>query len=108
MENQIEKGPERIPSREEVLEQITRFAENFTIRRELSDEQGIYLIEAVVLGAKDGETIEYGYIRKGPDRAKNASAETVIHKTYFEGDMPVGGDNVAFYNENTQAWEDVI
>jgi len=106
-QNRSEQSPEHIPTREEVLEIIGRFAENYTIRRELSDEQGVYLIEAVVPTEKAGETIEYGYIRKGT-HGKNASAETVIHKTYFDGEMPVGGDNVALYNEVTKAWEDVV
>lgn len=50
MENSIEKGPEMIPTKEEVMEIISRFEKNTAFVRELSDEQGLYLLEVQVEG----------------------------------------------------------
>ena len=65
MENDIEKGPERIPTREEVLDIIRRFEANAKVSRELLDEKGLYLLEAQIEGPELGETVQYEYMRKG-------------------------------------------
>ena len=41
MKNSFERGPERIPTREEVMEIINRFSSNTTVVREKSDSSGI-------------------------------------------------------------------
>ena len=106
MENQFEKGPERILSKEEVLEKISRFAENSTITRELSDEQGLCILETKVEGTKPGEHSEYRYIRKGK-HGKSESSATVIHVVYYEDETPVGGHNCSDYNHETGEWEPI-
>ncbi len=110
MENQSEmtpKTPETILNKEEVLSVISRFAENAEFVRELSDEQGLYLLEVKVPGEKPGEITQYEYMRKGIFPNQNQSSETAIHKVYYENDTPVGGEKVAFYSLETGAWEDV-
>lgn len=99
------KNPEIIPTREQVLEIVAQFAEKYEISRELSNEQGLYLLEAVVENEK-GEKEEYLYLRKG-DFGKNKSAKTEIHAVYYDGDMPVGGDLIASLNEETGQWENI-
>lgn len=106
MENPIEKGPERILSKEEVMEVISRYAENAEMVRELSDEQGLYLLEVKVPGEKEGETTQYEYMRKGRFPNHNEASETALHKVYYDGEMPVGGDKVAIYNPETGEWTD--
>jgi hypothetical protein len=43
-----ERSVESIPTKEEVLLEIAKHCENPTIKRELSDEKGVYLLEAEV------------------------------------------------------------
>ena len=101
----IENNIEHIPTKDEVMEVIAQFVENPTFVRELSDEQGIYLLEVKIENKESGESVEYRYTRKGTFPNKIASAETIIHRVYYEGDMPVGGDNVAEYKSETRKWE---
>ncbi|MEY2664749.1 MAG: hypothetical protein RIT04_557 [Candidatus Parcubacteria bacterium] len=104
MENMVEKAPERILSKEEVLEAIRYYAENAEAARELSDEQGLYLFEAKIAGEKPGETTQFEYMRKGVFSNQNETSETVIHKVYYENEIPVGGEQVAFYRYETEEW----
>lgn len=89
-----EKAPERFPDKTEVMEVIGRLAENARITRELSDEKGLYLLEAEVPGEKEGEVIEYGYLRKGDSPGHKNAAETAIHLTYYQDGMPIHGYKV--------------
>jgi hypothetical protein len=107
MKNSFEKSPERIPTKDEVMEVISRFAENSIVVRELSDEQGLYLLEVKVEGKEPGETTQYEYIRKGRYPDGNMSAATVIHIVYYQNGMPIGGHNVADYNHETGEWIEV-
>ena len=107
MENYIEKGQERIPSREEVLEIIFRHAENAVLVQELSDDQGLYLLEAKVEVGKPGEFIEYLYMRKGDFPNKNSSSETTIFMMYYKNGEYVTGWNIAEYKSDTGKLEDV-
>ncbi len=100
------KETEHVLSREEVLEAITQHVEGYTIERELSDAEGVYLLEARVVGEKPGEVTEYRYQRKG-EFGRNQSLQTAIHVAYYEDDMPVGGTTIANYNETTGEWEPV-
>jgi hypothetical protein len=104
MENFIEKGPEQILSKEEVLEAISRYAENAEIVRELSDENGLYLLEAKILGEKPGEITQFEYMRKGTFPNHNESVETAIHKVFYENEIPVGGESVAVFKPETGEW----
>lgn len=101
---QESKESERVLSREEVLEAIGQHVEDYAIERELSDEEGVYLLEARVAGEKPGEVTEYRYHREG---ASGRSLQTVIYVTYYENDIPVGGTTVANYNKKTGVWEPV-
>jgi hypothetical protein len=104
MTNPFEKPSEMVPIKEQVLEVISHFAENFKVVRELADELGPYLIEVKIEGQEAGNYSEYLYMRKGQFPNKNATLETTIFVTHYEGEMPVGGENVASYNENTGEW----
>jgi hypothetical protein len=101
--NKKEQGIEGIPSRENIIAQIQKYYEGATILRELSDEEGIYLLEANELGEKEGESTLYLYQRIG-NFGKNAAAKTVIEKIYFKNDIPYGGDIIAEYDEATGEW----
>lgn len=107
MENSPEKGPERIPTKAEIMEVISHFAENTTPVRELSDEQGLYLLEMKIEGENPGETTQYEYRRKGAFPDGNRSSATVIHIVYYEGEMPVpGGHDVANFDSETGEWKE--
>ncbi|HEY4498861.1 MAG TPA: hypothetical protein VJH94_02235 [Candidatus Paceibacterota bacterium] len=101
---QESKEAAHILTREEVLEAIGQHIEGYAIERELSDAEGVYLLEARVAGEKPGEVTEYRYQRKG-EFGRNQSAQTAIHVAYYEDDVPVGGTTVANYNEKTGIWE---
>lgn len=105
MTNPIEKGPERIPTKGEVLEIIRHHAEKAELVRELSDEQGLYLLEAKVAGKERGETIQYEYMRKGRFPNHNESSKTAIHVMYYQGEIPTSGDIIAVRNPETGEWE---
>ena len=105
MKQSIEQIPERIPTKAEVTEVISRFAENPDFIRELSDEQGLYLLEMKVEGKKPGETIEYQYIRKGEFPNKVASSATEIHILYCQDGVPSSSNLVAVYKSETGEWE---
>ena len=107
MENQIEKGPERIPTKAEVMEVIARFAENPILVRELTDEQGLYLLEASIEGKSPGESLQYEYMRKGRFPNQNEASETAIYSVRYEGGTPAGGDKVAVYSSETGVWEEI-
>lgn len=107
MENPIEKGPERILTKEEVMEVIARYAENTTFVRELSDEQGLYLLEVKIEGKKSGEIIQYEYMRKGRFPNHNEASETAVCVVYYKDEVPMGGDKIAVYNPETGEWEEV-
>ena len=106
MQNASEKGPERILTKDEVMAGISCFEKDAIFVRELSDEQGIYLLEAK---AKDrqGDKVEYIYQRKGTFPNQNISPLTEIHVVYYEGETAMGGHNVAVYNSETGEWEDI-
>ena len=88
-----EKGPETIPTMEgvrSVFEQLVEDGDYEDIRA-MEDGNGLYLWDIKV-----GEGTEYTYMRKGTYEQGSASA-TKIYVTFFDGDMPVGGHDVAEY-----------
>jgi hypothetical protein len=103
-QSSIESVSERILTSEQVLEALSRFAEGFALGRELSDEKGVYLREIEKPGENAGETIEYQYMRKGNHGRQNVSSETAISVIYYENGMPVGGDRIAIFSEETGEW----
>ncbi len=107
MNDSIEKVPEHIPSRTEVLEQIGRLVAKFDVIRELSDASGLYLLEVDTKGENKGEVTMFRYSRKG-NYGGNICPLNEIQVVYFENDEPVGGRNVAFYDEASGQWQDVV
>ncbi len=103
----IEKASERIFTKTEVMEIITRYAENATVVRELSDTQGLYLLEATVPGKELGEIIEYQYMRKGDHGNHNEARETGICVTDYKDGVPIHADMIAEYKSETGQWEEI-
>lgn len=95
--NTFEKGPESIPTPEEVgsvFEQLIRKEGREDIQK-LEDEHGLYLWDIKISG-EDGDT-EYLYMRKGRYQKGQASV-TAIYVTFFDQEgIPVGGHSVAKY-----------
>jgi hypothetical protein len=106
MENPIEQkseSGEHTPKREEILAILGKYAENYTITREESDEQGPYLIEITVTG-EAGAVTEYHFRRKGIFSNRNESSATTIYVVYFENGIPVGGNDIDNYDDKTGKW----
>ncbi len=98
----IEASPEHIPTPEEVRALFEKFIEGkeYTERRKLEDENGLYLLEVELPADADGGHTEYSYIRKGDYKSQGkpggSSAETVMNVTFFDSDgIPTGGNSVA-------------
>jgi hypothetical protein len=89
------------------MEVIARYAENATVVRELSNAQGLYLLEARINGEEPDEIIEYQYMRKGDHGNHNEARETGICVTYYKDEMPIHADMVAVYKSEIDQWEDV-
>ncbi len=94
----------KILSREEVLKAISEHVEGYTLSRELSDEKGVYLREVEVAGEKEGEVTEYQYMRKGRHSNHNESDQTAISVIYYRDGVPVGGERIAVFSEETGEW----
>lgn len=98
----IEVSLEHIPTPEEVRTLFEKFIEGkeYTDRRKLEDEQGLYLWEIELPADADGGHTEYSYVRKGDYKAQGkpggSSAETVMNVTFFDNDgIPTGGHCMA-------------
>ncbi|HBM45532.1 MAG: hypothetical protein UT05_C0010G0036 [Parcubacteria group bacterium GW2011_GWF2_38_76] len=106
----IENKAEHIPSKEEVLGVIGKYIEgDIKPSRELSDENGVYLIEVTIPDqdpANMGGTVEYLYIRKGEYGNNIASLTTEVHVVYYDTDgIPCGGDQKDIFNG--EEWKEV-
>ncbi|MFA5791437.1 MAG: hypothetical protein WC884_00145 [Candidatus Paceibacterota bacterium] len=99
-----EKSPDHILSREEVIEVLSRYAERGVITRELSNEDGIYLLEMTTEGPQVGETTEFTYRRMGTYPNKIQSPETLIEAAYYQDGFPISADTLATYNPQTGTW----
>ena len=100
----IEQGNERIPTREDILAQIRTRCEGAAVIRELSDTEGVYLLETRKQGEKPGESTEYTYQRKGVFPNKIESAATVLQVFYCADDVPLSGEIIAEYDTATGEW----
>lgn len=107
MENSPEKGPERIPTKEEVLDIINHHVEGAVLVRELHDEQGLYLLEMKVTDKEEGEFSEYLYMRKGNHPNQNETMTTNISVIFYEHGIPVGGNNIAEFIPESGLWENI-
>ena len=83
---------------------ILQHAPKCTVARELSDDAGIYLVEATIPGENPGEVTEYRFERKGMYGA-NQFSKTSITVVYYDTDgVPEGGKTLADYDEATSGW----
>ncbi len=108
MENQIERGPERIPTKEEVMELISRGVESperFQTLREIYDEQGLKLLDLRIEGKEQGETIEFLYTRKGMLPNNVPTGSTSIEVSYYQDGNFTGAKQVAIFNYENGEWE---
>lgn len=99
-----EGSPERIPSREEVLVEIRKRCQEAEVFNELSDEEGIYVLEARMAGEASGEFTDYVYQRKGVFPGGYGAASTVLERIDCVDGEPCGGEIVAEYNSATGEW----
>ena len=93
--NVPEKGPESVPTQEEVLSIFVKLFENkeFKDLRKLEDEKGLYLWE-IKIPAEGGDT-EYSYMRKG-EYKEGQALDSVVNVVFLDREgIPVGGHSVA-------------
>lgn len=110
VEQGVEQGPERIHTKEEVLSVISAHIEgarSIEVVKELSDEKGLYLLEARVEVESEHDETHYEYMRKGSYPDGNATAETIIHVVFYQDGDAIGGHNVVEYHDETGQWETI-
>ena len=105
MENPFERGPERIATKESVLEAIARYAQGAHVTKEINDSVGLLRLEAVIPD-RDGTLIEFFYLRKNIT-ADPITSKSSIFFTKSEGGIPVTGHNISDYNNETGEWMDI-
>ena len=91
----IEKSPH--PSLRYVMDIFRKheMPEAFEVIKEIEDEEGLCILE-VQTRDKDGEIVQYNYIRAGKSSAHDKNSnKTVIDIIYFSMGIPWGGDQVA-------------
>lgn len=106
----LEKTPEKFPSYEEikwVFERVSREKQFKELRIQRNDQGEVVLYEVEVRG-ENGEKSEYNFQKakndyKAPDLPATARFSASVHRTDYEGDMPVGGECVANYLDGK--WE---
>ncbi len=101
---EMEARTEKIPTKESILEIMSRLAPEHTLVQERHDEQGLYLLDVSTAGEKPGQTVQYEYLRKGRF-PKNETAETVIQAVYYEDGIPYDGYPVAYYDHDSGEWK---
>jgi len=79
-DNAVETGFENILTREEVVSKISTYCENPTIIKELSDKDGIYLLETKGIRKIEKDVAEYIYQRKGdfPNGSKSSVTSIMV------------------------------
>lgn len=95
----VETSPERILSREEVLSQLRSRCEQFEVERELSDAEGVYLLEVL---SSDG-TKRFAYQRKGLFANQIGSEKTTIRVDWTDDSYST---TLADFDPVTGAWID--
>lgn len=105
----IEGGQERFPSREEIKAQFDLIlaGKDYTELRVKEGEDGVDLYE-IETTDESGDRVEYNYQRakndyKDPSVPTTGRFSASIHKTVYDGDMPVSGECVANYLDGN--WE---
>jgi|GEM_PF-1194346 len=86
---------EQIPTEEEVRGVFQEIiAGPYAESRKREDGRGLYLLDVTVPGEKDGEVIEYSYMRAGR-YAEGQASNTRIDKAVYQDGVPVAGEGVA-------------
>jgi hypothetical protein len=101
-EPKFETKSEHIPTEEEInaiFKELTN--EEYKEVRRIEDEQGLYVLEIAIPGEKEGEIIQYEYIRRGPHR-EQTDTDIEIHVVYYEDGIPVHGTSAARFTD--EAW----
>jgi hypothetical protein len=94
-ETKFETKLEHIPTSEEIHKIFRKLIKGeYKEVREIGDEQGPYILEIAIPGEKEGETIQYEYMRKG-EYKEGASLSTEIYIVYYENGIPVGRTSAA-------------
>lgn len=91
---------DEFPSPEAIGETIRALLEGYEgkVIKKFVDEKGVIACD-IEFTLADGETATLEYMRKGRHDVMNGSnsSRTNNYVTYFDGGMPVGGTNVAEY-----------
>ncbi len=87
------------------MQALGKHVEHFSVQRELSDADGVYLLEVTIPGEKEGEVAEYTYQRKGSFGANQSTTTTISVAHYDATGMPVGGKTLANFDEKTGLWK---
>jgi len=84
--NSVEQKVEHVPTPEEVLKVLRQMAkgEYRETKRYVDDKGNLYRLDAVAPGTKEGESIEFYYIRKGVYPNGDQSTETKIHSIHVK------------------------
>lgn len=99
-DNATERGFENILTREQILSKISTYCENPTTIKELSDKDGIYLLEAKGIRKIEKDVAEYIYQRKGTFPNGSDSLVTSIMVVDNEG----WAESIAEYDSVTRKW----
>jgi len=86
---------EEVHTRDEIMAVLNQQLEgkDYGVGRELSDEQGLYLLE-IVIPTEDG-SVEYSYMRKRR-YPQGQAAISAIHVAFYDKEgSPVGGSSIA-------------
>jgi len=94
-----ESNPEKILSREEVMAQLKSRCEGMEVERELSDADGVYLLE--MMSSNEGR--RYVYQRKGTFAGKIESGSTTIRSEDLDDGY---SRTIADYDPETGEWID--
>lgn len=95
--NPFENEPEHIPTPEEVHSVFRELiGKEYSEKRKLEDEKGLYILEVEALGDSEGAVNEYAYMRKGhyPEGGITVSE---IHVTFYVNGVPISGTSAARY-----------
>jgi hypothetical protein len=104
----LESASEQAFSRDKILSIIEQRLENFTIKRELHDTNGLYLLEVQSVPNSEGEVTQYEFMRQGRHEGHNQASQSAIRVIYLRDDIPLpGGGLRTLYDTSKNAWEEV-
>jgi hypothetical protein len=101
-----EGRPEQAFSREKILSIIKKRLENFTVKRELYDAKGLYLLEVQSIPGASNESIQYEFMFQGEHEGHNQAVRSAIHVIYLRDNISIGGGLVAQYNPEIGEWQE--